>query len=183
MKNFLKATALCSLLVSFGFAYSANGDLKVTYTGYKTQKKVGVPGTFKTIKLTSSENANFADFAKSLNVEIDGGSVDTKMKIRDVKIAGIFTESQTPQITAKILDVKGDEKAGTFSIEINMNKNAKTYDFPYSVENNQITAKGKIDILEFAMNKSFDSFAKKCKALHSGKTWSEVGVEFKLPIK
>ncbi len=182
MKQIAKIATICSLVASLGLAYSANGDLDLKYTGFKTAKKVGVKGTFKDIKLNSTANAKFADFAKSLSVEIDGNKVDTKLPMRDKNVAIIFSKS--PAIKAEIVGVKGDDTKGVFDMKITMGGMSKNINFDYTVDAAKgIMAKGKLDILTFGMGETFGAFAKKCAGFHAGKTWSEVEMEFTLPIK
>ncbi len=181
MKQMVKVATICSLVASLGLAYSANGDLKLEYTGYKTDKKVGVKGTFKDIKLTAKDNAKFADFAKGLSVDIDGSKVDTKLPMRDKNVGIIF--SKDSKIKAMIKDVKGDEKKGVFVVAITMGGQSKDINFDYTADDSKIDASGKLDILDFGMNETFAAFAKKCSPFHSKKTWSEVDMTFTLPIK
>ncbi len=181
MKQIAKITTICSLVASLGLAYSVDGNLDFKFTGYKTQNKVGVKGSFKTIKLNSAENKVFVDFAKSLSVEIDGKSVDTKMAFRDKNVAILFATD--PKISAKIKDVKGDEKGGVFVVAITLGKTTKDVEFAYKGYDKNIEAKGSIDILDFGMNEPFKAFSEKCFKFHGKKTWSNVDLAFNLPIK
>lgn len=178
MKKIFIVGIFSLLFATFGFAYSADGQIKLIYTGYKTAKKNGVDGTFKNIKFSSKPNDSFVEFAKSLNVEIDGTQIDTKVPLRNKNIAIIFDKAKSSKILAKITDVKGDDKKGTMDIDMTINNVTKKVPFEYIVKNNSIQATSSIDVLDFALNDSFSAFAKKCKAFHAGKTWTDVGLKF-----
>ncbi len=183
MNKIVKLSLASLLLASFANAYSVNGDLGVTFTGYKTAAKKGVDGTFKKMDFKHAENKNFADFLKSLTVDIDPLSLDTKMKMRNDNVSIIFKNANVANIVAKVVEAKGDDKAGTLEVEITMNKVSKKVPFSYKVEKDALMAEGKIDVLEFALEKSFGDFAKKCKGFHAGKTFTEVGLKFSVPFK
>ncbi len=183
MNKVIKLGLASLLFATLGVAYESNGDLGLTYTGYKTAKKLGVNGTFKTIKFESVKSDNFVEFLKSMKVDIDALSVDTKLKMRDKNVAIIFKGAKSPKILAKVVDVKGDDKAGNMDIEITMNEVSKKVPFSYEVEGGKVKATGSIDVLEFALDKSFGDFSKKCKGFHAGKTWHDVGLKFSVPFK
>ncbi len=181
MKQIVKIATVCSLVATLGLAYTVDGELDLQYKGFKTDKKIGVSGTFKDVKLNSKDDVDFAEFAKSLSVKIDGNKVDTQNLMRDKNVAILF--SKEASITAKIVGVDGDEKQGIFSVDITMGGITQNTNFDYTSDGKIIDAKGKIDILDFGMQETFDAFAKKCSAFHAKKTWSDVEISFKLPIK
>ncbi|PID46984.1 MAG: hypothetical protein CR967_06090, partial [Proteobacteria bacterium] len=171
------------LFASFASAYDVAGKLDITFTGYKMAKKVGVDGTFKKVDFKFLQNEDFGEFLKSMKVDIDALSLDTKLKMRNDNIAIIFKNANFSNILAQITDVKGDDKAGNMEVEITMNKISKKVPFTYKVDGTNIVASGSVDLLDFALSKSFGDFAKKCKGFHAGKTWSDVGLKFSVPFK
>ena len=56
--------------------------------------------------------------------------------------------------------------------------NGKTLDIPLSYEykNRKLSAKGVIDVFDFAMSDELAALNKACFALHEGKTWSDVAI-------
>lgn len=86
LKKILLSSILSLGLVSTLNAYEVNGDLGVKWTGHKNKVKVGVPGTFKNIKLSIEKNDDLVKFLQSANVTIDAMSLDSKMPFRDNNI-------------------------------------------------------------------------------------------------
>ncbi|AXX91537.1 hypothetical protein CPU12_11740 [Malaciobacter molluscorum LMG 25693] len=163
-------------------AYELNGDLKLQWTGYKTEDKVGVSGTFKEIKLKIKKNDNFVDFLKSANVKINTLSLDSGLDVRNKSMVNtLFSLKSSQKITASITKV--DEKAHTLNMKLTMNKVTKNVPMKYMIKDGKVMAKGEIDILNYKMSDSFAKFAKECFDLHKGKTFSEVTVAFELPFK
>ncbi len=52
----------------------------------------------------------------------------------------------------------------------------------YQFENNILLLKGKMDVLDFALNKQLEAINKACFDLHKGKTWSEVALSIEVPV-
>ncbi len=182
MKKIVLSSILALGLVSSLNAYELNGNLDVKYTGFKTAKKVGVSGTFKSIKLDIKKSDKLADFLKSAKVEIDTATVDTKLPFRDKNITStIFSLASAKTVTGTISSV--DEAKKTLNLDVTMNGVKKTIPMTYTADDGKIVAKGKLEILDFNLKSSFDAFAKKCGSFHAGKTFSDVDVEFTLPYK
>ena len=180
---FLKSIITASLLAANALAYEAS-SVNVNWTGYKTQAKGPVGGTFDKVNLKIEKNDDFAKFLSSASVSIDPYSLNSKMPFRDNNITStLFKVANVNEIKAMVKKVNGDNKAGTLDVEITMNNKSKVIPMEYKVEASTLKAQGKIEILDFAMNESFNAFATKCKPFHAGKTWSEVGVAFELPFK
>ncbi len=60
----------------------------------------------------------------------------------------------------------------------------KRFEMAYAVNNKGVlTAKGKLDVLDFNTSNAFEQFGKLCTvAFHQGKTWSEVGLQFSVAV-
>jgi len=181
MKNLIVKSFLVGMLLNVSaFAYEAT-KVDVEWIGFKTNSKVGVTGTFNHVDLQIKSSANFNEFINSAKVKIDTSSLNSKMKFRDTNIIStLFNLSSTKEIIATVKKVNGSMKSGELEVEIVMNNNAKTILMKYDVKENNLIAKGSIDILDFSMHKSFNAFSAICKPFHEGKTWSEVSVSFDL---
>lgn len=182
MKKILLSTALAAGLLTSLNAYELNGDLAVQWTGYKTSKKVAVSGTFKDVKVSATKNDNLTEFLKGATAVIKTASFDSKNPARDKSIVGsLFALATSADIKGSILSV--DEKAKTLVLNFTMNEVSKEVPMSYEIADNQIKAKGQIDVLDFSMSEPFKAFAKTCEKLHNGVSYSEVGIEFTLPYK
>lgn len=184
MKNMIiKSLLVGSLLSTSAFAYEAS-SVNVNWIGFKTEKKVGVPGTFKKVDLSITKNDDFNKFLNSASVTIDALSLDSKMPFRDKNITStLFQLVNVTQIKANVIKATGDDKMGSLDVEIDMNNTKKVIPMKYKVEGGVVKATGSLEILDFAMKDSFAAFAAKCKAFHANKTWSEVTISFDLPFK
>ncbi len=168
------------------------GAVEVSWTGYKTPKKVGVGGVFDSVVYTPAAKSgeNFRSILVGSSVVIDSSSVNSKNEGRDEKLAKFFFGMmQDKNINAKIVDIKADKRVkdaprtGVVSVEIEMNGVKKTVPMTYSFSDNIFEAKGTIDILDFSAANALSSINKACFDLHEGKTWSEAGIAFKTKIE
>lgn len=154
-----------------------NDSIKVNWTAFKTPKKVGVKGTFSKVKLTPNKTSGtIAEILQGSQVTINTKRVDTGDKARDGKIATFFfsTMNDGKKIVTKI--VKADDK--TITLDIKMNGVSQQTELPYTVKDGTLTANGKIDVLNFAMDKQLAAITKACFAKHEGKTWPDVLIGF-----
>jgi len=168
------------------------GAVEVSWTGYKTQKKVGVGGVFDSVVYTpvAKSGENFRSILVGSSVVIDTSSVNSKHEDRDGKLAKFFFGMMSEKnINAKIVDIKADKRVkdaprtGVVSVEIEMNGVKKTVPMTYSFSDDIFEAKGTIDILDFSAGDALSSINKACFDLHEGKTWSEAGIAFKTKIE
>ena len=182
MKKILFASVLSLVLLTSLSAYELNGDLGVKWTGFKTEKKVPVSGTFNDIKLDIKSSDNLSKFLESSTVSIETSSFESKNPSRNESIVStLFSLTTAKTIKGKILDV--DEVAKKLVLEVTMNEVAKPIPMMYEISNGNIIAKGTIDILDFDMKSSFMAFAKKCAVFHENKSFSDVNIEFTIPYK
>lgn len=178
----IKLMLASSLLSMSAYAYDAS-KVDVIWTGYKTQAKAPVSGTFDKVGFEITKNDDFAKFLSSAKVSIDPYSINSKMKFRDNNISStLFKVANITEIKAVAKNVSGDESKGKVDVEITMNNVSKVVAMDYMVEGTIIKAKGDINVLDFAMDKSLAAFAEKCKPFHAGKTWADVTVAFDLPF-
>jgi len=168
------------------------GAVEVSWTGYKTEKKVGVGGVFDSVVYTpvAKSGENFRSILVGSSVVIDTSSVNSKNEGRDEKLAKFFFGMMSDKnINAKIVDIKADKRVkdaprtGVVSVEIEMNGVKKKVPMKYSFSDDIFEAKGVIDILDFSAGDALSSINKACFDLHEGKTWSEAGIAFKTKIE
>lgn len=175
-----------------GCVLAQTGTLDVSWTGYKTQKKIGVSGSFDKVAYTpaAKEGENFRSILVGSSVVIDSSSVNSKHADRDAKLAKFFFGMMNGKsINAKILDIKADKRVkdaprtGVLNVEIEMNGVKKVVLMNYSFENEIFEAKGNIDILDFGANSALKGINEACFDLHEGRTWSEAAIGFKTKIE
>jgi len=182
MKKILLASVLSFGLLTSLNAYELNGDLGVKWTGFKTEKRAAVSGTFNDIKLDIKSSDNLSTFLKSSIVTIETGSFESKNPGRNLNITStLFALSSTKTIKGLIISVNEAEQK--LDLLVVMNEVSQTIPMRYSILNGNIVAKGTIDVLDFNMNSSYMAFVKKCAALHQNKSFSDVDIEFTLPYK
>jgi len=182
MKKILLSSILAFGLVSSLNAYELNGDLGVKWTGFKTEKKAPVSGTFKEINLNITKSDDLSEFLKSAKVDIATASFDSKSPSRDKNITStLFSLATSKTINSSIVAVDVAKKSLT--LEVVMNEVKKEVPMTYEMINNNIVAKGSIEILDFDMKNPFMAFAKKCAVFHQNKSYSDVNIEFSIPYK
>ena len=164
------------------YSVDPNG-ISVVWTAFKFTEKTAVNGKFNTRTVSGPTAASSPmALAGGLSMEIDGGSAETDNPARNATIREFFFGKLAPsaKIEASVVDVKGDEQAGTIDMKITMNGVSRVVPFAYSATpEGEVTAKGSIDMLDFAMKAAHDSIHRTCEDLHTGadgvsKTWTEV---------
>ena len=162
-----------------------SSPINITWTGYKTPKKVGVDGGFLAIVYKGKEKAESvpAMLLKS-QVMIESNNVDSNNKFRDAKLVQFFFNMmQGAVLMADVVSIKGDDNSGTLVVNIGMNNKAIDVPMSYTVTNGKLQARGKLDLLDFNAQEPLKMLTLNCYALHEGKTWSEVDVRFSFDIK
>lgn len=180
-KILLSSILVLGLSISLN-AYEVNGDLGVKWTGFKTEKKAPVSGTFKDINLSIEKNDDLSKFLTSAKVEIKTASFDSKNPFRDKNITStLFSLATSEAIIGSITSVDLENKK--LVLNVTMNQVSKEVAMSYDIKDSQIVAKGSIEILDFDMKNPFMAFAKKCAGFHGNKSFSDVDVEFTIPYK
>lgn len=181
MKRILLLVATLGLVLNLN-AYELNGDLGVKWTGFKTEKKVAVSGTFNDIKFNIKNSDNLSNFLSTAKVEIQAKSLESKNPARNLNMTStLFSLATSELITGSIENI--NEKDKTLTLNLSMNEVKKDIPMNYEIINGNIIAKGNIDILDFDMKSSFMAFAQKCAAFHANKSYSTVDIEFTIPFK
>lgn len=192
MKKIVISTVSAMLMASSLYAGVCSDKLKYDFTFYGAADKsyVVTKNTFKTA------TSNFPS-EKLLNatLSIDAFSIDTSAdmsngkaqwpaamgKVRDTNIKNSFFklfEKDAGKIDVKVVKVD----AASMDLEFKMNGVTKVIPFAYKVEGDTIKAKGKMEILDFGVNKAWTQFSAICKGFHQGKSWSEIDINFEVPV-
>lgn len=182
MKKILLSSFFIATLLTSLNGYELNGKLDVKWTGFKTEKKAPVSGTFKDISIDITKADNLTTFLKSAKVEIQTASFYSKNSFRDKNITStLFALVSAEKIEGYISEV--NEETKTLILQVSMNKVKKSVPMKYEITDNNITAKAMIDILDFDMDEPFAAFALKCAHYHENKSFSDVNIEFSIPYK
>jgi len=157
------------------FKYSPE-QTKLTWTAYKTPKKVGVSGTFDNIRVLGNKvSNNVEDVLAGATFVIDGLSVNSKNDERDPKLVKFFFKNL---VTPSFEGTFGEFKNGKVQVTLNFNDVEKVIPFKYTLKGNELTIKGNIDMLaDFNANNAFNAIHEACKVLHEDKTWTDVSIE------
>lgn len=161
--------------------YSYNeGSTNFEWTAYKTNDKVGVPGGFNEIEVTSEKAENPKDVLESIEFSMNTSSVETNNEDRNGKVAKHFFETiNTDKITGKIKSLGEDGKA---VIEVTMNSITIDVDGEYSLVDGDFSFVATIDVIKWNGMSGIDALNEVCKDLHTGadgvsKLWSEVSLK------
>ncbi|MCB0392555.1 MAG: YceI family protein [Bdellovibrionales bacterium] len=177
-----------------------NGSQTLTWTAFKTSKKLGVNGTFndfQVIRITPQKtiDTSIEQWLKNHSFAINVKSVNTKNPQRDKTLFEHFFSllktsiEYTPGdkfITGKLKKIDKD-KPGLLMAELDINKVKKAIPMTYSYKDNWLELKGHIDLLDFNLNDAHKSLHKSCFELHKGddgisKTWTDVDLHGKIKI-
>lgn len=150
-------------------------DTALNWTAFKTPKKVGVKAKFDSFEIKSSDNSSIENAIKSANFTVDSRTVNSGNPARDQKIVTFFfTKSDKPiQIQGKVVALKKD----VATVKLTFNGVEKDIEMKVAQKENAATLSGKIDVLDFSLDPQLKAINEACKALHEGKTWSDVEIE------
>ncbi len=160
------------------------GTSKLTWTGYKTTAKKGVPGSFNEITVSSEQNEDPKRVIESINFSIKTSSVETNDETRNKKVSTLFFDvMNTPFIEGKIKELKDDKAV----IEISMNDITIDVEGDYTLEGAMFKWSTDIDVSSWNGLMAIESLNEACKDLHSGedgvsKTWSEVNLSLEMEL-
>lgn len=161
------------------------GTTKLTFTGYKTSAKKGVPGSFNEITVSSEQSEDPKKVIESISFSIKTSSVETNDESRNQKLATLFFDvMNTPFIEGKIKELKEDGKA---VFEIMMNEITVDVEGDYTLEGAKFKWSSDIDVSTWNGMKAVESLNEACKDLHTGedgvsKTWSEVNLALEMEL-
>lgn len=150
----------------------------LSWTAFKTPKKVGVKGKLTDFKVSAQKSATIDALVASALVDVNSQSVDTGDKARDAKIMTFFFKKMLKGTSIKGKVVKADQ--GKAQVEFTMNGVSKAVDMvsKYDQKAGTLTLSGKMDVLDFGMKPNLDAITKACFEKHEGVTWPDVELEF-----
>lgn len=164
------------------FDYAKEGST-VSWTAFKTPKKVGVTAKFSDFTITAKNAKSVEDLLASATFDINSQSVDSGDKARDAKIMTFFFKKMLKgtKITGKVLKVEKNMA----DVELNLNGTTKVVRMESKFDDaaSKLTVKGKVDVLEFGMKDNLAVLTKACFEKHEGVTWPDVDVELVAMVK
>lgn len=177
-------------LISFQIAQAKNCLLtpdttktKLTWTAYKTPEKVGVDGSFDSISYKFSNKANSIEkLIEQTTFTIATETTNSGNPARDKKLVDFFFNELVSDKLIKGKFKSINKKKKTVLAQTTFNGKTKNILLSYQFENNILLLKGKMDVLDFALNKQLEAINKACFDLHKGKTWSEVALSIEVPV-
>lgn len=155
----------------------APDSVKVEWTAYKFTEKTAVKGHLRAaIAHVNGTPKSVDEMLTKTSFEVDALSVDTQNPVRDTTLRdNFFKLMKDTKITGRIVSVTGN----TVMVKMTMNGITKDIKFRLRRGDSVLSATASIDILDFAMNDSFNKIQEACEILHKGadsksKTWSTV---------
>ena len=154
-------------------------DVQVEWEAFKTPLKIGVEGSFGTVKLSAMPDKSVDGLLEGAKVVIETDSVDSKNRGRDAKLVKFFFQIQgVGTITAEIKSVRKE----LVDVEITMNGVTRVVPMKLERDDDKVEAEGVIDLADFDMLPSLESLNKACYDPHQGKTWQDVELSFELQL-
>ena len=146
----------------------------ISWTAFKTPKKVGVGGKFDSFEMKSTDTSSIEKALETATFTIDTKSVNTANPGRDKTIVTHFftKDGKAIALSGKLKSLKGSEAV----LALTFNGVTKDVPMTYVNKDNKATLNGKIEMMDFALNDQFNAIHKACKALHEGKTWTDVEI-------
>ena len=199
MKFSVIAAALLTTVVSFNSLatqcdFTPDKDafaFSFTAYGAKDKSYVVSKNTFKEFQLASATgnlvgatidiDATSLDTSKDLNNGMGGDWHISLATVRNGNVInGLFNNFLNPgKVAAKIIAIGKDK----VDLAVTMNGQTKTVVMSYSVTDGKLQAEGTLDIMDFSASEAFKKFAALCtNAWHKGKSWSDVKIEFNVPV-
>lgn len=166
----------------FGFSFTAYGAkdksyvvTQNTFTQFELASESG-----KLLNASIDIDATSLDTSKDLNNGQGGQWPENLAAVRNGNVVnGLFNNFVNPgKVMAKI----GAIDASSISLDVTMNGETRTVPMNYSVADGKLTAEGTLDILEFNGADAFKKFSRICRSWHKGKSWSDVAIQFSVPV-
>lgn len=159
----------------------ADGSVQVTWTAYKTTERVGVSGTFDTVRIAGTvQGATINEVLANASFVIPTTSVNSSNPDRDSKIFKHFFSSMvgTSELKGKVLEASEEE----LIVLLTMNNITDTIPFVLNGSDSTLSLEGKIELADFQALNSVDSLNQVCFDLHKGadgvsKLWPDVKLE------
>lgn len=160
----------------------------LTWTGFKTSKKIAVSGKFDEMDITNNESANsLKELLESIKVSIPLYGINSQSDIRDKKLliylfGGI---KDLGNITGRAINYNPKTHSGRFELALNGVK--RNVELKATNTGSKWLFKGTLDLMDFDMGGNIATLNEACKALHTGedgkaKTWTEAEVVIETEI-
>lgn len=155
----------------------------VSWTAFKTPKKVGVGAKFSDFTITAKSAKTVAEMLDGATFDINSQSVDSGDKARDVKIEQFFFKKMLKgtKITGKVL--KSTEDMADVEITMNGSKQVVPMNSKFDEKSGKLVLNGEIDVLKFGMKSNLAALTKACFEKHEGVTWPNVNIELSANVK
>lgn len=155
----------------------------VSWTAFKTPKKVGVGAKFSDFTITAKSAKTVAEMLDGATFDINSQSVDSGDKGRDVKIEQFFFKKMLKgtKITGKVL--KSTEDMADVEITMNGSKQVVPMNSKFDEKSGKLVLNGEIDVLKFGMKSNLAALTKACFEKHEGVTWPNVNIELSANVK
>ena len=148
-----------------------------------TFKKFDIKSKGQLLGTTLSFDPLSIDTSKDMNNGQGGEWPAAFAAVRNGNITnGFFNNlAKKGNVTAEVVAVNAKD----VDVKVTLNGVSKTVKMVYSIDDKgMLSAKGKIDLLDFSASDAFKKFEEVCTAaFHQGKTWSEIGLNFTLKTK
>ncbi len=154
----------------------SKADTAISWTAFKTEKKVPVGGQFTDFNIAVGIKSSPLDLLRSATFSINTQSVDTKNKARDSKIMKHVFSTILGGVSIRGLVKTVNEKTNTAYVFLMMNNQEIIVPMNYKIKNEKMSLNGEIDLLKFAMGDQVAAIQKACYVHHKGKTWSDVKI-------
>ena len=159
---------------------------KVNWTAYKFTEKVGVGGSFDSVKtLAPSQSINPVKALENASVEIKASSVNSKLGLRDERIQRLFFSPLVDSGNIKAVVTKlGPTGSGTLVVVMNGIEKEVEFESEYT---DGLTLKATINTSDFNAQNSVKALNEECKNEHRGKDgktvlWPDVSVEVEFTL-
>ena len=133
--------------------YTYDSDASsVMWTAFKTTARAAVGGSFDSVMVdVPDSNSSVIEALRNASFTIYTESVKTNNPARDLTIQKYFfgTLADNGRIEGKIKIVKGDNTAGSGTVNLKINGISRDIGFKYSEQDNLITIKTKISLSSF----------------------------------
>lgn len=162
----------------------------VMWTAYKTSERAAVGGSFDSVLVeVPDSNSSVIEALRNASFDIYTESVSTNNPARDATIRKYFfaTLADNGLIKGDIKIVEGDNKEGGGTVKLKINGVTRDIGFKYSVVDNLITIKTKINLSSFNGDPAIKSLNDFCDDLHKGsdgvsKLWPDIEIEVKAAL-
>jgi len=159
-------------------------DTNLGFAAFKFTEKVRVEGKFDKFQVLGNPSGkDLVDFGRKVKFKIEVDSINTGNPERDGKIKKFFfgEMKKTSEITGYFRNIQLNSNSGNAELILKMNQQERTIPINFTLNDNQLSLKGTLDVLQWNAKNSLEALNKECHALHIGKDgvsklWSEVEI-------